>query len=74
MESFELPGSLPGCYFRSAGDTKRAGPEAAVTADVRPLAGSRSSKRQSKPLGFPWPSGLARRSRIMELEGTWGCT
>lgn len=73
MESFELPGSLPGCYFGSAGDTKRAGPEAAVTADVRPSAGS-SSKRQSKPLGFPRPSGLARRSRITELEGTWGCT
>lgn len=73
MESFELLCSLSGCYFSSAGDNEREGPEASVTQDVRPSAGDRAQQQQQKKAKRAIRLSLAERapweSRISEREG-----
>jgi len=62
MESFELPYSLPGCYFGSAEDNKRAGPEAPVTLAGRPSAGGRAREQQKAKQAIRL--SLAARARV----------
>lgn len=61
---FELFRSLPGCYFSSAEDNKRAGPEAPVTLDIRPLAGGRVREQEQQKAKQAIRLSLTARARV----------